>query len=343
MNELSQFNCFAPENVLGLAIIMSLTFYALMGGADYGGGVWDLLAFGKRAGKQRETIANAIGPIWEANHVWLILVIVLLFACFPPVFAAITIALHIPLTILLIGIVLRGSAFTFRTYDSHKDEVQRFWGRIFAISSTITPILLGIVVGAISNGSLTTEGTDFFSVYINSWLQPFPFAVGFLALSLFAYLAAVYLTSDTDDAELQNDFRLRAMITAVTSAIFAAIVFFLSKTAAPDIYATISKAIFLHTAAALLAICSLACLYYRKFRIARFFAAAQVACVLWGWALGQYPYLVRPHWTITNSIANRMTVDLVIGSLLAGMVLLFPSVYYLLRIFKLQDRSQLEK
>jgi cytochrome d ubiquinol oxidase subunit II len=330
-------NIFTPEHILGLAIIMSLTFYALMAGADYGGGVWDLLAFGKRAAKQRETIATAIGPVWEANHVWLILVIVLLFACFPPAFCAISIALHIPLTLLLIGIVLRGSAFTFRTYDTHRDNVQRRWGRIFAISSTITPVVLGIIVGAISNGTLTIEGDDFIKIYVHSWLQPFPIATGFLALSLFAYLAAVYLTSDTDDEELQNDFRFRAMITAILSAVMAAVVFFLTKSEAPGIYTDISRVVPLHVVTALLAVTALSCLYIRKFKIARFFAAGQVACVLWGWALGQYPFLVRPSWTITNSMANKQTLDLVIIALFAGAILLFPSVYYLLRIFKLRE------
>jgi len=328
---------FTPENIIGLAMLMSLTFYALMAGADYGGGVWDLLAFGKRAAKQRETIATAIGPIWEANHVWLILVIVLLFACFPPAFAALSIALHIPLTILLIGIVLRGSAFTFRTYDTHRDNVQRRWGRIFAISSTITPIVLGIIVGAISNGDLTIEGTDFAAVYIHSWLQPFPIAVGFLALSLFAYLAAVYLTSDTLDEELQSDFRTRAIVSFVVSALIAVLVFFLSKTEAPGIWADLSRAIPLHVATAVTAAGALTCLILKKFRVARFIAAGQVALILWGWALGQYPYLIRPTWTITNSLANEQTVTLVIDALIAGAVLLFPSFYYLIRIFKLRD------
>lgn len=327
-----------PEHILGSAMIVSLTFYALMGGADYGGGVWDLLAFGPRAAKQRETIAAAIGPIWEANHVWLILVIVLLFACFPPAFAAISIALHIPLTLLLIGIVLRGSAFTFRTYDSRRDEVQRLWGRIFAISSTITPVLLGIVVGAISNGDLKTAGDDFVSVYIASWFQPFPIAVGFFALILFAYLAAVYLTSDTTDAELQDDFRKRAMVASLGSALMAAVVFFLSKTEAPGIWADLSRVFILHIATAAVAVCALVCLALRKYGLARIFAAAQVAFILWGWAFGQYPYLVRPDWTIANSAANPKTLELVVVALFAGAILLFPSFYYLLRIFKLREK-----
>jgi cytochrome bd-type quinol oxidase subunit 2 len=136
---LSQTDCVLLLGGVGVA---SLTLYAVMGGADYGGGFWDLLATGPRKDEQRKTIEKAIGPIWEANHVWLILIVVLLFSCFPRAFYTASIALHIPLTLLLFGIVLRGSAFTFRTYDSEKDEVQKRWGRIFAISSTITPVML---------------------------------------------------------------------------------------------------------------------------------------------------------------------------------------------------------
>ncbi len=335
---------FTPEIILGLAMIVALTFYALMAGADYGGGVWDLLAFGPRAAKQRETIAKAIGPIWEANHVWLILVVVILFSCFPPAFAAVSIALHIPLTLLLFGIVLRGSAFTFRTYDSRKDEVQRRWGRLFAISSTVTPVMLGIIIGAISNGDLKTTGSSFYDVYISSWWQPFPISVGLFALTLFAYLAAVYLTSDTrDNIQVQNDFRLRALFSAGVCAVMAAIVFFLSRTEAPGIWADVSAAIPLHLTTFILASCSLVCLIKRRFHLARFFAAGQVAMVLWGWALGQYPYLVRPDITITGGAANRVTLHFVIGALVVGALLLFPSFYYLLRIFKTREQPVAEE
>src|SRR3954462_8591605 len=133
-------------------LALSLNVYVLLGGADFGGGVWDLLASGPRRARQREVIAHAIGPIWEANHVWLILAIVLTFSWFPPVYARLGIVRHIPLTLMLVGIVLRGSAFTFRTYDSQHDATQRRWGRIFSSASVIPPILLGISIGAVASG-----------------------------------------------------------------------------------------------------------------------------------------------------------------------------------------------
>src|SRR5207245_2586242 len=121
-------------------------------GADFGGGVWDLLAHGPQARAQREVIASAIGPVWEANHVWLVLVVVVLFMGFPVAFATLGTVLHVPLALMLTGIVLRGSAFAFRTYDVRRDATQRRWGRLFAIASLVTPVMLGVCVGAVAAG-----------------------------------------------------------------------------------------------------------------------------------------------------------------------------------------------
>ena len=138
--------------LLSAALLLSLTAYALLGGADYGGGVWDLLASGRTAERQRATIARAIGPVWEANHVWLIAAIVILFTGFPRAFAAVSTFLHIPLVLVLIGIVLRGSAFVFRAYGPERHDW--IWGRVFAVASVATPLFLGVIVGAITEGKL---------------------------------------------------------------------------------------------------------------------------------------------------------------------------------------------
>jgi cytochrome d ubiquinol oxidase subunit II len=132
-------------------MLASLILYALMGGADYGGGMWDLLASGTRAQRQRHAIVEAIAPIWEANHVWLILVIVLLFSGFPLAFSVTMIALHIPITAMLIGIVLRGSAFVFRKYDSTEGAVQRRWSTIFGITSFLHPFFSGVNHGCLDH------------------------------------------------------------------------------------------------------------------------------------------------------------------------------------------------
>jgi cytochrome d ubiquinol oxidase subunit II len=166
--------------------------------------------------------------------VWLILAIVLTFSCFPPVYARLGTTLHIPLTLMLVGIVLRGSAFTFRTYDSQHDAVQRRWGRIFASASVITPILLGVCIGAVASGRVGQEASGgFVQQFVDPWLTPFALSVGLLALTLFAFLAAVFLTLETRDRELSNDFRRRALACGVAVFLASGLVLLLAHDAAP--------------------------------------------------------------------------------------------------------------
>jgi cytochrome d ubiquinol oxidase subunit II len=325
------------ETIIAGVMVGALVLYALLGGADYGGGVWDLFASGKRATQQRKLIANAIGPVWEANHVWLILVIVVLFTAFPPAFAAISTALHVPLTLLLIGIVLRGTTFTFRSYDVQRDDVQRRWSLVFSIASIITPVLLGITLGAIASGTIRVENGVVVTGFFNSWLAPFPIAVGLFALSLFAFLAAVYLTLETFDAELQEDFRVRALAAGVVVGVLALTVFLLAGKGAPTVRAGISRtwwALILHLVTAVFASCAFYALWARKYTVARLCAAAQATLILLGWALAQYPHLVEPDITIMSAAAPRITLQLLLGALGAGALLLFPSYYYLFRVFK---------
>lgn len=331
------------EVFLAGAMLVAFTFYALMGGADYGGGVWDLLAWGPRARAQRELIAAAIGPIWEANHVWLVLVIVILFTAFPPAFAAIATSLHIPLTLMLIGIVLRGSAFTFRSYDRKEDRVQRRWGSIFAVASLVTPILLGVTVGAVTSGRMNFANGSLFERFVRPWLAPFPFSVGIFALSLFAFLAAVYLTTETDDTKLREDFRRRALAAAVIVGLMALTVFLLSASGAPAVQRSLSASWWtwpLQIATGVAAIGAIAALWLRRFRLARFFAAAQVSFILWGWGAAQFPYLVAPDLTIYNARAPAATLQLLLGALVVGALLLFPSFYYLFHVFKGRSGSR---
>ena len=325
------------ETIIAGVMVASLVLYALLGGADYGGGVWDLFAFGRRAREQRALIADAIGPVWEANHVWLILVVVILFTAFPPAFSVIATALHIPITLMLIGIVLRGTAFTFRSYDVQRDDVQRRWSLVFSIASIITPILLGVILGAIASGTIRVENGAVTSGFFNSWLAPFPFAVGFFALALFAFLASVYLTVEAEPGDLQEDFRLRALIAGVAVGVLAVTVFILAGTGAPTVRAGISRtwwALGLHLLTAIFAIGAFLTLWTRRYKSARICAAAQVTLILLGWAFAQYPNLVEPDLSITSAAAPTITLQLLLAALAAGALLLFPSYYYLLRVFK---------
>ena len=330
-----------PAALIAGAIALSLNVYALSAGADFGGGVWDLLASGPRRDRQRALVAEAIAPIWEANHVWLILVVVLLFTAFPPAFARLMTFLHIPLTLMLIGIVLRGSAFTFRSYDSRRDAVQRRWGRIFAVASTATPFLLGTILGAVATGnvgkSLITTDNSFANAYLWPWLAPFPVGVGALAIVLFAFIAAVYLTVDAEDDDLREDFRARGMWAAAVAAVVATIDLVLARNEAPLVWRALTTgtvAVALRIAATVAGLFAIAALRRRQYRPARRAAVIGVSLIIWGWAIGQFPYLVPPDLTVENAAAPAATLNLLLSALALGLIVLIPSLKYLFKVFK---------
>jgi cytochrome d ubiquinol oxidase subunit II len=324
------------EHWIAGAVMAALTLYALGAGADFGGGVWDLLARGPRAARQRELIAHAIGPIWEANHVWLILAVVLLFVCFPAAWAALSIALHVPLSLMLVGIVLRGSAFAFRSYGGEDDAGERRWGRVFAVASLVTPVMLGACVGAVAGGRVRVRGgvvaTGFFS-----WVSAFPFVVGLLALALFSFLAAVYLTHETADEALRDDFRRRALASGVATGGLAFAALALARDDAGVMWSGLVEhrwAAPFHALTGAAALGALVALWRRRYGAARVLAIAQVVLVLWGWALAQFPYVVPPDLTFAETAAAPAVLRAVLGALGVGAVILVPSLVYLFRVFK---------
>jgi cytochrome bd ubiquinol oxidase subunit II len=323
--------------LLATAMLVALILYLLMAGADFGGGVWDLLATGARKDAQRALIEKALGPIWEANHVWLILVVVMLFAGFPPAFAAISVALHVPLTVFLLGVVFRGSAFTFRSYDARGDAQQRRWGLLFSLASVISPIVLGVIVGAIASGNVRFHEGIVTSGFFAPWLAPFPFVVGLYALSLCAFLSAIYLANEARDDLLRDDFRTRALGAGAAVGLFALLAFALSFSGAPRVAEGLTDHPLtwpLHVCTAVAATTAFWALWRRRWLLARFGAAAQTTFIVFGWAVSQYPYLVVPDVTLEASAANPRTLRLLVYALAAGSVLLFPSLYVLYRIFK---------
>lgn len=325
-------------HLLAAIMLVALMLYALAGGADFGGGVWDLLASGPRRVAQRALIEKAIGPIWEANHVWLILVVVLLFGAFPPAFSAISIALHVPLTLFLVGVVFRGSAFTFRAFDTRGDQVQRRWGLLFSLASVIAPITLGMMIGAIASGNIHVVDGVVTSGFFSTWIDLFPILIGLFALALFAFLAAVYLANEAAaDFDLAGDFRLRAMIAGVVVGALAVATFLASYQGAPLVHAGLTGRPFtwpLHALTGAAAIATFAALWKRRYAVARVAVIAQTGLILLGWGASQYPYLVVPDIRLQEASANAITQRLILISLGAGAVVLLPSLYALFRIFK---------
>jgi cytochrome d ubiquinol oxidase subunit II len=317
-------------------MVAALVLYFLLGGADFGGGVWDLLATGPRRQAQREVIEQAIGPIWEANHVWLILVVVVLFTGFPRAFAAVSIAFHVPLSLFLVGIVLRGSSFAFRSFQGAGGG-HRF-GLGFSIASVVSPVLLGAVVGGAASGRVDPTSAAWFG----AWLAPFPLATGLFALTLAAYLAAVYLTNEAPTPALAEDFRRRALAAAVTAVVLGGLTLALATTGAPRIASRLLHrpwAWGLELGAAACAAATMAALAARRFRLARLLAPAQVALVLIGWAAAQYPYLIVDDLTLAGAAAPARTLRLLAWVLALGAPVLAASLFLLFRVFKAQRDS----
>ena len=325
------------ELIVAGFMFVALIFYAVTGGADFGGGMWDLLATGPRAEAHRNAIDKAIGPIWEADHVWLILVIVILFTGFPRAFAVMMTALNIPFTLMLIGIVLRGSAFTFRKYDVKSQEVHRRWSTLFGAASFFTPFIQGVTLGALSTGEIRIVDGRLATGFFAGWLTPFALACGLFALALFAFLAATYLTVDPSaEPNVQNDFRLRALWSGSALAPIAFVVFITSKQGASAMYHGLTQwwAPLLIGTTLCFAIAALSSLWLRRFAVARVAAIGEVTLILGGWSLSQYPKLITPDVTIFNAAAPAITLRLLIYALVAAAVVLFPSLFFLFRIFK---------
>ena len=330
----------APEVLLAGVLGAALVLYTLLAGADFGGGVWDLLAFGPRRVAQRRAIALAIGPIWEANHVWLILAIVVTFVGFPTAFAAISTALHIPLVLLLIGIVLRGSAFVFRAYDSRRPEVQDRYSRVFAFGSLLSPVMLGVVVGAIASGDIRVVDGQVQTDFVSAWLQPFPLVVGVLTLAIFSYLAAVYLCVATwETPELQEDFRVRGLAASVAVFVLAWVAFFLARDGAPRVWEGLWSQPYSVPFQGLVAVFGLGtmgALWARRYRWARSLAVVQVAWVVGGWALSQYPYVVPPDITVADAAPPEVLWNM-LTILTVGGPFLLMAYAWLLSVFRADD------
>ncbi|PZS01202.1 MAG: cytochrome BD ubiquinol oxidase subunit II [Candidatus Chloroheliales bacterium] len=325
-----------PLNYIAAGVIViSLTLYAVLGGADFGGGVWDALASGPRAKEQRRAVAEAMGPVWEANHVWLIIVIVLLFVCFAPAFAALFTALNVPLSIALVGIMLRGSAFVFRAHGAKVTGEVSLWGVVFSAASIITPVLLGSCFGAIVSGNIRVDPkTGAVNDYL-AWFAPYPLLLGLLALAICAYLAAVYLTLETK-GELQEDFRKRAIGAWLASVILATIALPLSASAAPRIWGGLTSGfgLALVPAAVIIGAVAVIAVWQRRYGFARIAGVAQVALIIGGWALAQSPYLLYPDITIDNSASANSIILAMLISLAIGAVVLLPSMWLLYSMFK---------
>jgi cytochrome bd ubiquinol oxidase subunit II len=322
--------------IVSAFLVISILLYCLLGGADFGAGILELLRGSQFRNEQQELIGHAMGPVWEANHMWLILAVVIFFNGFPQAYATLTTTFHIPLTLMLMGVVLRGCAFTFRSYDAVKDRSQQYYTWVFMIASVLTPFMLGTVAGALFLGRVPQVGGDFQESYVLPWCNLFSFSVGLLTCALFAFLAAVYLIGEAHTEDLAKLFsrRARAMNVAV---VFCGGLVFLSAwwdgLGLIQRFASNPISLGCMTLATLILIPLWKCLHHRHSLSSRILAASQVILVLFGWMKLQYPVFFGP-LTILNTAAPEVTLRWLVGALIVGCAIIFPALFYLLHIFK---------
>jgi cytochrome d ubiquinol oxidase subunit II len=316
-------------------VVLGLTAYAVLGSADFGAGLWDLTAGGaRRGGRIRGLIEHSMAPVWEANHVWLIFVIVIVWTAFPTVFGSVFSTLAVPLFLAAIGIIFRGAAFALRGQAATMAEA-RTLGALFALSSVLIPFFLGATLGGIASGRVPVGNAtgDMWS----SWLNPTSVFIGVLAVLAGAYLAAVYLAGDAERAgqpDLVRAFRTRALGTGAVTGLVALGGLLVVRADARDLFdgLTAGGGLVMVLLSAAAGAATLALVWTGRFGLARVSAAGAVAAIIVGWALAQSPYVLPPRLTLDDAAASDATLSAVVVSVAIGLVVLVPSLALLYRL-----------
>ena len=328
------------STLAAVVLFVGVVAYAVLGGADYGAGFWDLTAGGAERGREpRHLVDQSLAPVWEGNHVWLVFCLVMLWTGFPVAFAAIMTTLYVPLGLAALGIVVRGSGFAFRKVFV-RTEQQRVVGAAFALSSVMTPFFLGAVAGGIASGRVPTRGHG---NPLTSWLNPTSLLGGLLAVLACAFTAAVFLTAEArrrDEPALEGWFRLRARVTAVVTGVVALAGIVVLRSDAPRLFAALlGRALGLVVLSGLCGLGALVLIRRAAPRVVQALAVAAVGAVVAGWGVEQYPYLLGTHLSIGEAAAPAPTLVALTVVAAAALVLVVPSMGLL---FVLQQRGRLE-
>ncbi|TDQ06994.1 cytochrome d ubiquinol oxidase subunit II [Pedobacter metabolipauper] len=319
----------------------SILLYILLGGADFGAGIIELFTSEQNRSKTRKTMYEAIGPIWEANHMWLIIAIVILFVGFPKIYTTISVYLHIPLVCMLLGIIARGTAFVFRNYDAVKDDMQKLYTPIFVYSSLITPFFLGIIAASSVSGQIDVQAPDFLSAYVFSWLNWFSVTVGIFTVSICGYLATIFIIGQADNEESKAHFIRKAKRTVLVVMASGALVFI----AAYFEHIPLTNWIFggwPGITAIVAASISLIVLFYMLYRnrpiLLRLLAGFQVTMILFAATYTHFPNIVLlkngPNLSLLLHQGQTKTIDTLGYALLTGSLFILPALFYLIYIFQ---------
>jgi cytochrome d ubiquinol oxidase subunit II len=322
------------STLVAVVLFFGITAYCIFAGADFGAGFWDLIAGGAERGQRpRDLVDHSIGPVWEANHVWLIFCLVVLWTGFSEAFQSIMLTLFVPLTLAALGIVLRGSSFAFRKSVFVTRERRRY-GAVFAISSVLVPYCMGAVAGAVASGRVPAGGVagDRWS----SWNNPTSILGGVMAVTVCAYLAAVYMISDArrlDQPDMVEYFRRRALAAAVVAGLVAfAGIFVLHADARYIFDGLTSRAAPLVILSALCGLGSLWLIARGLPGYARLLSIGAVASVVVGWGVAQWPYILPESLKVSAAAAPDPTLEAILFVFVLAAILILPSLgwlYYL--------------
>lgn len=316
-------------------LIVALAAYAVLGGADFGAGFWDLTAGGaERGSRVRGLVKRSMGPVWEANHVWLIVVLVILWTCFPHAFGPLMETLYVPLFLAAVGIIFRGAAFALRGEAATIAEA-RVLGATFALSSLVTPFFLGCAIGAVASGQVPVDGDP--SAPFSSWTGATSILAGLMAVASGAYIAAVFLAADATRIEmpdLADAFRRRALGAALVAGAFAIGGLAVVNSDAPDLYdgLTSGLGLVMVIASALIGIATIGLVWTRRFEIARYTSALAVGAILVGLALAQRPDFLPGQLTFEDAAAGDATLIATLIALVLALAVIVPSLWWLFRL-----------
>ncbi len=321
---------------------LALFIYTIFGGADFGAGMLELFAFGESGARQGALIDESIGPVWETNHVWLIFLLVVFFSAFPPAFAAVNVVLFIPLLLAVIGIVLRGSSFVFKTHGIiRRSRNVKILNRTFSIASAMTPFFLALAGAAIASGVIVIQNKNQLVTNTGSdWLTPFTLTVGAMALTLCVTIAAIYLTVEATTrggTELAETFRRRGLVAGALTAVFGLLGLILSPSEAVFLWnGMLNKAIPIVIITMLVGIATAAALWFRRYVWARVLVVALTALLLLSWGMSQYPYIIPPNVTDANASSPLPTQQFLLVGIIIALIVVIPSLWYLFYVFKLK-------
>lgn len=322
-------------------MVLGIAAYAVLGGADFGVGVWDLTAGrGRKGTRMRALIAGSMGAVWEANHVWLIFVLVIFWTGFPLAFGSVASTLFIPLFLAALGIIFRGSTYALRSVPSGR-LTGALLTALFTLSSVLTPFFLGTIVGAMASGRVPIGNAA--GDLVSSWWNPTSVLVGALAVVTGAYLAAVYLAADAGRnglTDLADRFRLRAIGSgAVAGALAIGGLAVLRSDARPLYDGIVNEGLAFVIVSAAAGVATLALVWTRRYAWARVTGAAAVVAVIGGWVAAQAPELLPGVISLQDAAAPRITLVAVLVSVILGMLILIPALAYL---FHLREQGRLD-